>query len=565
MVQGPNRCCDLVMKGGITSGILYPNAVHEIARRFHFIGIAGSSAGAIAACVTAAAEYRRRQDGSFEGYEMLQDVAKELAEPGRLLSLFQPDASTASLFRLALDAFTGGGFAKVRLLGRLAFAASRDSLFEKLIRNGYGLCSGMANGSPSQGHLPLTQWLSDTINRVSGKAGPLTFRDLHEATIPPTVEQIAGTAPRRSIDLRAITTCVTFERPLEFPLRQKIFAFDPEEWARLFPRDVLAHVIRAGNAISCDLLKRDGKLPLPTDDLPIVVAARMSLSFPLLFSMVPLWSPNHHQDGSPLMRAWFSDGGITSNFPIHRFDALYPRWPTIGISLQYTGADGKPQRPGLRRTSKYVYLPEQRPDGARDLWNVLEGKDSSASQFLGFGMSIFRSAQNWHDNSFLKLPGYRDRAVEIWLKPDEGGLNLEMPGEVILGLLERGSEAGKLAVEHFADRAQSESMSWSGHRWTRFRSNIAGLMESIRRFSQAVPTRMAEDPTLFDMLSDRHVAPAYQFNEDQREAAEAAVQMLVKLAEAPDLFPPDAPADSMDSPFYDGPEPRVTNGSRAPF
>ena len=265
------------------------------------------------------------------------------------------------------------------------------------------------------------------------------------------------------------------------------------------------------------------------------------------------------------MRAWFSDGGITSNFPIHRFDALYPRWPTIGINLQYTDGDGKPQRPGLRRTAKYVYLPKRRSDGARDLWNVLDGKESGVSQFLGFGMSIFRSAQNWHDNSFMKLPGYRDRAVEIWLKPEEGGLNLEMPDEVTLGLLDRGTEAGKLAVEHFADRAQSESMSWSGHRWTRFRSNIAGLMESIRRFSQAVPTRMAEDPTLFDMLSDRHAAPAYQFNEDQREAAEAAVQMLVKLAEAPDLFPPDAPADSIDSPFYNGPEPRVTNGSRAPF
>ena len=50
----PNRVCDLVLKGGITSGVLYPPAIDEIAKRFTLCGIGGTSAGAIAAALAAA-------------------------------------------------------------------------------------------------------------------------------------------------------------------------------------------------------------------------------------------------------------------------------------------------------------------------------------------------------------------------------------------------------------------------------------------------------------------------------------------------------------------------------
>ncbi|CAN7212625.1 patatin-like phospholipase family protein [Phyllobacterium sp. LjRoot231] len=52
--------CDIVMAGGVTSGIIYPGAVAMIARRYSFHSIGGTSVGAIAAAVTAAAEYGRR-------------------------------------------------------------------------------------------------------------------------------------------------------------------------------------------------------------------------------------------------------------------------------------------------------------------------------------------------------------------------------------------------------------------------------------------------------------------------------------------------------------------------
>ena len=49
--------CDIVMKGGITSGIVYPGAVCKLAEKYEFQSIGGTaSAGAIAAAL-----YRRRR------------------------------------------------------------------------------------------------------------------------------------------------------------------------------------------------------------------------------------------------------------------------------------------------------------------------------------------------------------------------------------------------------------------------------------------------------------------------------------------------------------------------
>ena len=45
----PARECDIVMKGGITSGVIYPLAVCELAGVYRLRNIGGTSAGAIAA------------------------------------------------------------------------------------------------------------------------------------------------------------------------------------------------------------------------------------------------------------------------------------------------------------------------------------------------------------------------------------------------------------------------------------------------------------------------------------------------------------------------------------
>ena len=55
----PERECDVVMKGGITSGVLYPTALYAIGQRYRIRGVGGASAGAIGAALGAAAEYGR--------------------------------------------------------------------------------------------------------------------------------------------------------------------------------------------------------------------------------------------------------------------------------------------------------------------------------------------------------------------------------------------------------------------------------------------------------------------------------------------------------------------------
>src|SRR5262245_30339414 len=76
----PDRFCDIVMKGGIASGIVYPLAVADLANEYQFRSIGGTSAGAVAAVVTAAAEYQRRETGKMDGFKLLSDVPKGLRE-----------------------------------------------------------------------------------------------------------------------------------------------------------------------------------------------------------------------------------------------------------------------------------------------------------------------------------------------------------------------------------------------------------------------------------------------------------------------------------------------------
>jgi len=100
-----SRKCDIVMKGGITSGIVYPRAVSRLAKEYRFQSIGGTSAGAIAAAMTAAAEYSRSRGTMV--FDKLDEIPRWLGQSswGRnsnLLNLFQPQATTRGLFRVAL-------------------------------------------------------------------------------------------------------------------------------------------------------------------------------------------------------------------------------------------------------------------------------------------------------------------------------------------------------------------------------------------------------------------------------------------------------------------------------
>lgn len=84
--------CDLVMKGGATSGVIYPPVIAELAHKYRFENIGGTSAGAIAATMTAAGEYGRQRGHLKDFSGEMNRLSTEISRPGMLLTLFRSSA-----------------------------------------------------------------------------------------------------------------------------------------------------------------------------------------------------------------------------------------------------------------------------------------------------------------------------------------------------------------------------------------------------------------------------------------------------------------------------------------
>ncbi|WP_188581360.1 patatin-like phospholipase family protein [Tistrella bauzanensis] len=512
----PIETCDVIMKGGITSGVVYPKAILRLAARYRFRNVGGTSAGAIAATITAAAEYGRNA-GGFDRLAAIPDTLQ-----AHLLDLFQPDPRAQGLYDLIMAAairrwpltalglllraglpwnLAGlmiglGGAALAGGIGGWIVGIVAALLLVVLISAGtalwrlyailpaldYGLCAGSAPDGATPAFPPLSDWLADTLDAAAGLepalGRPLIFQDLWTGG----PGGIAGTPDNPSIRLRTVTTNLTMSRPHTLPdLGDRNFYFDPAEMRRVFPARVVDWMVTAGTRALEAARARDGDrfiwpefdgrklcaFPEP-GDLPVVVAARMSLSFPFLIAAVPLYRidwPTRQADGKAVMRRiLFSDGGISSNFPIHFFDALLPTRPTFGISLDQYSAD---------RPDRRVHLPMKAIQGQ---WIGLRG----ISGIGGFVMSLFNAASEWQDELRTVLPGYRERVAHIYLKPDEGGLNLAMPPETIRTLTGLGDRAGLLMTASApADGPDTANFDFDDHRWRRFLSLYAAFEAAL--------------------------------------------------------------------------------------
>ena len=448
----PQRACDIVMKGGITSGVVYPLALVSLAKDYRFSSIGGTSAGAMAAAAAAAAEYGRQTVNG--GFVRLSRVPNEIGPD--LLALFQPTPTLKPLFDMlvaapkpksamegAVTVFwaailgywkvallgAGGGFLVAALIALLLNGGSGlfafgpvlalvglvvavilrviKALQSELPKSNFGLCPGIQQAASNKP--AFTDWLADLIDETAGLGTnanrPLTFGDL-----------LAPPNGRPPIYLAMMTTNLMEKRPYTLPMESRVFVFEKSEWARIFPRrimDFLIEVCEPFQPLSGE--KGDFFFFPDKSRLPIVVAARMSLSFPGLISAVPLWRRDHTftstDDQNKLRQCLFSDGGLSSNFPIHFFDHLLPNSPTFAISID--DFDEKRSRGGN------VWLPSSAGGGINLPVQPFEG-------LSGFLMRLINSAKDWQDNLQSILPGYRERIVHIGLKPDEGGLNLTM-------------------------------------------------------------------------------------------------------------------------------------------
>jgi predicted acylesterase/phospholipase RssA len=604
----PPRHCDVIMKGGITSGVVYPAAGVELAKRFTLKSIGGASAGAIAASLFAAAEHRRSVQGSADGFAELQALPATLGATtasgtSYLLALIRPSGDARRLFRLLL-AFLGSdrlrkpfrvaGTAIVQYFGAfvvglipavaLAVFAWRAAdtvairagvlvlsllplllgvsvpvivaVFLDLVRatsrNQFGLCPGQGPSSAPGDPPPLTDWLETSLDAIAlGSAAapqrpdgyesgdPLTFADLWGGRTAEDSRRLAADANGRRINLEVITTNLTQGRPYRLPFDSERLYFDPQELSALFSPRVIAFMERRSrtalgrNGRFDAIAARSGLVPLPSPgDLPVVVAVRMSLSFPILISAVPLWGfdfsyaakDDRGERGEPrLSRCWFSDGGLTSNFPIHFFDGPIPRWPTFAFNLT-------PFHPRFaydpHDETKNVWLPSTNGEGLTENWsNPPEGGRISA--LLWFLRRIVDTMQNWRDNIQLRVPGFRDRVAQVHLRDVEGGLNLTMPREVIAALGARGAYAARVLAERFSDVPPPGTiLTWDNHCWVRLRSMMSLFEQHVTKIKRAYAQK--EGTRSYEQIEEH--PPSYRFPEPA--AARAMLEELDELAAA---------------------------------
>ncbi len=199
----------------------------------------------------------------------------------------------------------------------------------------------------------LSDWLCVSIDEIAGKKdnSPLTFGDLCD----------------EFITLKMISTNLSLGIPYELPFENEdAFIFNEGDMRRLFPDYVVNHLIQRtrSDGLFLELKKRlpPGYHFFPlAREMPVALAARMSLAVPLFISAIPLYTisakgyrayeQNRSTDGwqldayhsrntgekdqpnNDLLLHYFSDGGTASNFPIHFFDSWLPTRPTFGIEL----------------------------------------------------------------------------------------------------------------------------------------------------------------------------------------------------------------------------------------
>jgi predicted acylesterase/phospholipase RssA len=568
------------MKGGITSGVVYPYTITELATEYCFKSIGGTSAGAIAATLTAASELGRRE-GNVRSFDVIAELPAELGKEDFLLHLFQPSRKSSKILKVLLSALRSGSTASrifavlVALIGNfwlavlvgsvvglivpvslwllvggpaatyvvlsalwvalflaasIAFSASR-TIVQSLGSGGFGMCSGATEPGFSK-QLGLTDWLHQKIQSAAGRqpgATPVTFGDLWKAKVYPGEE--ANT--ERSINLQMVTTNLTEGRPYTLPMEFRGFYFDPKEFAGLFPAEVLQWMINNDGSTDSEIehaqsarnvLSPDGTqlLRFPEGDrLPILVAARMSLSFPILLKAVPLYAidfslaknrQRHERAAYVAERCWFSDGGICSNFPMHFFDSPLPRWPTFGINLKAPHPDHD------KSESDFVWLPTQPGSGRQLAWNRFDS-GSDWARILRFFGAIINTMQNWRDNIQATAAGYRDRIVHVSLRPNEGGLNLNMPPELISLLSERGRTAGTLLRTTF---------SFSDHMWARYRLTMCSIHDYLRRLDNSWRNPVPQNDLGREYINGQKSPP--HFTGKNRGAVEELRRNLLQLA-----------------------------------
>jgi hypothetical protein len=454
------------------------------------------------------------------------------------------------------------------LIGIIAASVQlgRSSL-NAIIGNGFGICDGHTErlGAPidpltGKPIKPLTDWMEEKLRELAGPlAGPddpvsgdpdrpVCFGDLwgkaatdayrevlkdvndgELAYLTPTHRREMRDA--RQVDCLVITTDLSHQRPYQFPFDTAEFFWCTQCLATYFPGPVVRHMVQKSKLVAdsevpygkpeCSIHPGEPLHYMPlAPDVPLVMAARLSLSFPGLISAVPFQAVDRTRIAAKqgIVTVWFSDGGISSNFPMRLFDAAWPQRPTFGINL------AKPH-----------------PDYPEMVWRARPGQSgrflrhTAISSLGGFAGAIFNSARNWADSTQIAMPGFRDRIVEVRQRDDEGGMNLQMPADIIAGLANRGAEAGLNILngngKPYDDPDKLWPFNFQAHRWMRYRNAMASVDELLSGM-QAVWTAQQDSQEVF-LASDQPPSgfrfPQYPPGANDHEATAKVMRLAQDL------------------------------------
>lgn len=630
------KYCDLVLKGGITSGVVYPGAIAAFAKHYQFRQIGGTSAGAIAAAAAAAAQLGCVSNRNKNAFDQLAELPTFLGQKGsaaqsNLFKMFRPTAAAEKLFSTFTAAAGGGKTALLRVIRKalrnyagwaalgaapaaigafvtpaaasvlgciiqillvciilavgVAFALVWALLREAsrvLPRQGWGLSAGVwrdgsgesyvrsradgdsadaaggaddkigqeqhsqpdtieeLNGHEGRGKedpAVLSSWLHGYLNTLAGLGDDkvLTFGHLWLGTGEAATQTLAECD--RKIDFKAMTTALNLHRPVILPFdgddAQELY-FRENDLLCVLPRIVVGHMAEKARALpppdgereraEVADLERRGYLRVPrAHDLPVILAVRMSLSFPLLLSAVRFYKPDHARSKALQMQPlWFSDGGICSNLPVHLFDSPLPTHPTFTINLVESRPADSPKRDD-------VFVPMNAQGGGEGQRNYFHEEHGLAG-VAAFLLTIVDSARNWVDNGQLRLPGYRERVGSVVVHPNEGGLNLDMPEKAITALSKRGAAVADELHKAFSEKLwlneknPANSNGWERHQWIRLRNQLGALSPYFVGIRSALKTLDADLVSLQEMV-DRH--PGTDTDEDRDDEQRAALKELL--------------------------------------
>lgn len=438
------------------------------------------------------------------------------------------------------------------LIGGSGLATDDDTLRGRLTR----LLDGAAKVLPRRTVEPnLTDWLTQAMTDLAGlepdevlRFGHLWVGGAYVPGDPDHTGEAAADDPRlRSINLELMSTELIRRAPYRFPLPKTTsdedrLYFDPADLDGVLPRRVVDAMTlnappRQVQSLASGTMLTLYPFPQPWD-LPVIFATRASLALPVLFQSLrlyelrqgsvpvrtefgarlardgaPLRFPTNQADADPVAQElWLTDGGVTSNFPIHMFDSPLPLWPTVGIDLGDYPAGAHHQDVyllGDARAAKYLATPMKQ----------------AMSSFVG---AILGTSLQWRDNAQLQMPAFQARIAVVRQRSYEGGNNLFMTRTDVASLAIRGVVAGMRLRRRFASDAQ-----WQRQQWLRLR--VAG--QNVVDVAERLQTSLREQ-TYAKLVPEQLTGREWQ----QLEAVQRS------LAGQADPNPPAGPDDGADPP-----------------